>query len=157
VKTKVWCYICHWWKQMHPTLEVENNIVIMGKLKFEFMGLLLFSLCFHVVRVPNCMTTSTIAHAWGDFAIWEANFRALKFFVWQEINRLCINDVEIQQLPKNSIMEDDKWATLFWTHVGTLIPKPTFRMRIEEMMKIMISKTLFQDYAIVGHALLKDF
>jgi hypothetical protein len=48
---------------MHPTLEVENNIVIMGKLKFEFMGLLLFSLCFHVVRVPNCMTTSTIAHA----------------------------------------------------------------------------------------------
>jgi hypothetical protein len=54
------------------------------------------------------MTTSTIAHARGDFAIWEANFRAFKFLVWQEINRFCINDVEIQQLIKNSIMEDDK-------------------------------------------------
>jgi hypothetical protein len=54
-------------------------------------------------------------------------------------------------------MEDDKWTTLFWTHVGTLTPKPTFRTRVEEIMEIMISKTLFQDCAIVGHALLKGF
>jgi hypothetical protein len=33
------------------------------KPKFEFMGFLLFSLCFHVVWVPNCMIASTIAHA----------------------------------------------------------------------------------------------
>jgi hypothetical protein len=54
-------------------------------------------------------------------------------------------------------MEDDKWATLLWTHVGTLIPKPTFRMGVEEIMRTMISKTLFQDCAIVGDALLKGF
>jgi len=67
------------------------------------------------------MTTSTIAHACGkipsfdhgeDFAIWEANFITLKFSLWQEINKLHIDDVEIQQLAKSSIMEDDKWATL---------------------------------------------
>ncbi len=86
------------------------------------MGFLLFSLCFHVVQVPNCMTASTIAHACGkipsldhgkDFAIWEANFITLKFSLWQEINKLHTNDVEIQQLANSSIMENDKWATLF--------------------------------------------
>ncbi len=86
------------------------------------MGFLLFSLCFHVVWVPNCMIASTIAHACGktpsldhggDFAVWEANFGALKFSTWQEINKPPTYDVEIQQLAKNSIMEDDKWATLF--------------------------------------------
>ncbi len=91
------------------------------KPKIEFMGFLLFSLCFHVVWVPNCMTASTIAHACGkipsvyhggDFAIWEADFRTLKFSIWQEINKLHTDDVEIQQLAKNFIMEDDKWATL---------------------------------------------
>jgi hypothetical protein len=37
----------------------------------------------------------------------------LKFSIGQVINKLPIDDVEIQQLAKNSIMEDDKWATLF--------------------------------------------
>jgi hypothetical protein len=68
------------------------------------------------------MTASTIAHACGkipsldhgkDFAIWEANFITLKFSLWQEINKLHTNDVEIQQLANSSIMENDKWATLF--------------------------------------------
>jgi len=66
------------------------------------------------------MITSIIAHACGkipsldhgeDSAIWEANFKTLKFSLWQEINKLHTNDVEIQQLAKSSIMEDDKWAT----------------------------------------------
>ncbi len=77
------------------------------------MGFLLFSLCFHVVWVPNYMTTSTIAHACGkipsldhggDFIIWEVDFKDLKFSLWQEINKLRVNDVEIPQLVKSSIM-----------------------------------------------------
>jgi hypothetical protein len=55
------------------------------------------------------MITSIIAHACGkipsldhgeDFALWEADFRTLKFSLWQEINKLHTNDVEIQQLAK---------------------------------------------------------
>jgi hypothetical protein len=68
---------------MHPTLEVKTSLSSWEKPKFEFMGFLLFSLCFHAVQVPNCMTTSTISHACektpsldhgGDFAIWESDF-----------------------------------------------------------------------------------
>jgi hypothetical protein len=63
------------------------------------MGFLLFSLCFHAVQVPNGTIASTIAHACGkipsldhgeDFAIWEAEFKTLKFSLWQEINKLHI-------------------------------------------------------------------
>jgi hypothetical protein len=59
------------------------------------------------------MTTSTIAHACGkipsldhggDFIIWEVDFKDLKFSLWQEINKLRVNDVEIPQLVKSSIM-----------------------------------------------------
>ncbi len=109
------------------------------------------------------MTTSTIAHACGkipsldhgeDFAICEVNFITLQFSLWQEINKLRIDDVEIQQLAKSSIMEDDKWATLLQMPIGCLTPQPTFRKEVEAIMKTMISKTLFQDCGVVGHALL---
>jgi hypothetical protein len=54
-------------------------------------------------------------------------------------------------------MEDDKWATLLWMLIGFLTPRPTFRNKVEEIMKTMILKTLFQDCAVVGHALLEGF
>jgi hypothetical protein len=41
--------------------------------------------------------------------------------------------------------------------IGSLIPKPMFIEGIEEIMKTMISKTLFQDCAIANHALLEGF
>jgi hypothetical protein len=65
--------------------------------------------------------------------------------------------VEIQQLAKSSILEHDKWVTLLWTHVGTLTLRPTFKKGVEEIIRTMISKTLFQDCAVVGHALLEGF
>jgi len=89
--------------------------------------------------------------------MWEVNLKAFKFSLWQEINKLHTNDVEIQQLVKSSIMEDDKWATLLWMLVGFLILGPTFKNGVEEIMKTMISKTLFQDCIVVGHALLEGF
>jgi len=110
-----------------------------------------------VVQVPNCMTPSIISHACekipsldhgGDFAIWEVDFKAFKFSIWQEINKFHTNDVEIQQLAKSSIMEDNKWATLLWMFVGFLTLRPTSRKGVEEIMRTMISKTLFQDCAI---------
>ncbi len=146
-------------------LKSRTTLLSWEKPKFEFMWFLLFSLCFHAVQVPNCMTTSTIAHTCEkipslnhgrDFAIWEVDFWAFKFSLWQEINKLHTNDVEIQQLAKSSIMEDDKWATLLWMFIGSLTPRPTFRNRVEEIMITMILNTLFQDCAaVVGHALLE--
>ncbi len=147
-------------------LKSRTTLSSWEKPNFGFMGFLLFSLGFHVVRVPNCMTTLTIAHAcWkipsldhgGDFVIWEDNFIVLKFSLWQEINKLRTNDVEIQQLVKSSIMEDAKWATLLCTHVGSLILGPTFRKGVEEIMRIMISKSLLQNCVVVSHALLEGF
>jgi len=54
-------------------------------------------------------------------------------------------------------MEDDKWATLLWMFIRSLIPRPIFTKGVEEIMGTMISKTLFQDCAIVGHALFEGF
>jgi hypothetical protein len=54
-------------------------------------------------------------------------------------------------------MEDDKWATLLWMLVGSLTPGPTFKKGVEEIMRIMLSKTFFQDCVVVGHALLEGF
>jgi hypothetical protein len=97
-------------------LKSRTTLSLWEKPKFEFMGFLLFSLCFHVVWVPNCMIASTIVHACGkipsfehegDFIICEVDLKAFK------LNKLCTNDVEIQ-LARSSIMEDDKWATLMW-------------------------------------------
>jgi hypothetical protein len=65
--------------------------------------------------------------------------------------------VEIQQLAKSFILEDDKWATLLWMLIGSLTPQPTFRKRVGKIMRTMISKTLFQDCAVIGHALLEGF
>jgi len=76
---------------MQPTLEIKNNIVIVGKPKLEFMGFLLFKLCFHVVWVPNCMIASTIVDArgkipsfehGGDFIICEVDLKTFKFPLW---------------------------------------------------------------------------
>jgi hypothetical protein len=47
-------------------------------------------------------------------------FEPFKFSLWQEMNKLHTDDVEIQQLTKNSIMEDDKWATLLWMFIWDL-------------------------------------
>jgi hypothetical protein len=41
--------------------------------------------------------------------------------------------------------------------IGSLISEPIFIERIEEIMKTMISNTLFQDCAIASHALLEGF
>jgi hypothetical protein len=38
--------------------------------------------------------------------------------------------------------------------IGSLTPQPTFKKEVEEIMKTMVSKTLFQDCGVVGHALL---
>jgi hypothetical protein len=54
-------------------------------------------------------------------------------------------------------VEDDKWATLLWMHVRSLILRPIVKKKVEEIMRTMISKTLFQDCAVVGHALLEGF
>jgi hypothetical protein len=54
-------------------------------------------------------------------------------------------------------MGNDKWATLLWMLIGSLIPQPTFTKGVEEIMSTMISKTLFQNCAIIGHALLEGF
>jgi hypothetical protein len=86
------------------------------------------------------MIASTIAHACGkipsldhgkDFAIWEADFKTLKFSLWQEIYKFHTNDVEIQQLAKSSIMEDDKWATSLWMPIGFLIPQLTSKRELK--------------------------
>ncbi len=65
--------------------------------------------------------------------------------------------MEIQQLAKSSIMEDDKRATLLWMPIGFLIPQPTFKKGVEEIMRTIISKTLFQDCVVASHALLEGF
>jgi hypothetical protein len=52
-------------------------------------------------------------------------------------------------------MEDDKWATLLWMPIGFLTPQPTFKKGVEEIMRTMISMTLFQDCVIASHALLE--
>ncbi len=46
---------------------------------------------------------------------------------------------------------------LTWMSIGSLISEPIFIERIEEIMKTMISNTLFQDCAIASHALLEGF
>jgi hypothetical protein len=38
--------------------------------------------------------------------------------------------------------------------IGSLTPQPTFKKEVEAIMKTMVSKTLFQDCGVVGHALL---
>ncbi len=47
-------------------------------------------------------------------------------------------------------MEDNKWATLLWMFVGFLTLGPTSRKGIEEIMRTMISKTLFQNSVVVN-------
>ncbi len=47
-------------------------------------------------------------------------------------------------------MEDNKWATLLWMFVGFLTLGPTSIKGIEEIMRTMISKTLFQNSVVVN-------
>jgi hypothetical protein len=42
-------------------------------------------------------------------------------------------------------------------HLRSLIEGPIVKKGVEEIMRIMISTTLFPDCAIAGHALLEDF
>ncbi len=79
-----------------------------------------------------------------DFAIQEAGFRTLKFSLWEQINKLHTDDVEIQQLVKSSIMEDDKWATLLQMPIGFLTPRPTFKKGVEQIMRTMTSRPCFK-------------
>jgi hypothetical protein len=48
-------------------LKSRTTLSSWEKPKFEFMGFLLFSLCFCPVWVPNCIIASTIAHACEKF------------------------------------------------------------------------------------------
>jgi hypothetical protein len=72
-------------------LKSRTTLSLWEKPKFEFMEFLLFSLCFNVVWVPNCMTASTIVHACGkihsfehggDFIICEVDLKAFEFSFW---------------------------------------------------------------------------
>ncbi len=125
-ETRVWCYISHQWEQMHPTLEVKNNVVIRGETKvWIHMG---FNLRFHVVQVPNYIIASTIVYACGKFPSpnhikgfcymgIKGCFRAILARNQQALY-VCIQ----QNLIKSCIVEDDKWTTLLWMLVGSNWP-----------------------------------
>jgi len=49
-----------------------------------------------------------------------------------------------------------KWAILLWMYVKSLNLGPIVKKGVENIMRTIISKTLFQDCVVVGHALLKE-
>jgi len=110
------------WKKLYSKLEVYTNFVIKRQTKIWVFEILTFQ-CVSMWCVPNCITTTTIAHECGkipsfehggNFSIWEAYFKVVKFNLWKEIKKLCIYDIEVQELIKMSIMENDAWESTLW-------------------------------------------